>query len=189
MRISMLALSLALLLAACEGQAPQPGSPAVQPAPGSGTPLPAGYPAPAAAPAAPAGYPAPASQAQPQGANNAPAGYPPPPTELAIPEGPAFAIDQPIKASQTTITGSGPANVPIRLVNVTRSAEEIGRTVIGADGKFSLAVSNLPAGERVGIMIGDLAGTGFDRINFLSGPGYEDIPQMGIFFAQASIEP
>jgi hypothetical protein len=77
----------------------------------------------------------------------------------------------------------------VRVVNMTRNAEELGRGVIGPDGSFSIAVSSLPAGDRVGLMIGDLTGTDLDPLQFLRGPGYEDIPQLGTFFAQALVEP
>jgi hypothetical protein len=183
-RLSTVGL-LALALAACASQPTPP--PAAETAPTT-QPAPTGeageaYPAPGAAQQS--GYPAPAT-ADSQAA--APAGYPAPQQQAELPEGPAFTIDTPLTASQSAVTGTGPAGVPIRLVNMTRNGEEIGQAVIGEDGKYSITVSGLPAGEQVGIVLGDLTGTSFEPTQFLRGPGYEDIPQLGLFFAQASVQ-
>jgi len=124
---------------------------------------------------------------------------PPPPTANSndpyplpsyrdLPEGPRFTIDQPVRLSSGRITGSGPAGVPIRIVNITRGAIDIATTTIGADGTFNAPLVDTFVGDRVAIMLGDLTGTSFDRNQFLRGPSYEDWPLIGILFASAIVE-
>jgi hypothetical protein len=80
--------------------------------------------------------------------------------------------------------------VPIKLIDMTNNGDTLGETTIGGDGTFTFDVNGkLIAGNRIGLLLGELAGTGFDRNNFISGPGYEDAPFIGIIFASAEIEP
>ncbi len=113
--------------------------------------------------------------------------YPAPPYSN-LPEGPQFTIDQPVRLSQGRVTGTGPAGVPIRIVNITRGASQIAAVTIGSDGIFSAPLQDTFAGDRIAIMLGDLSGTSFDRNQFLRGPGYEDWPLVGVLFASALVE-
>ncbi|HEU5102935.1 MAG TPA: Ig-like domain-containing protein [Roseiflexaceae bacterium] len=129
------------------------------------------YPAPEGA------YPAPAT---PQTAD----GYPAP-----AEQGPEFTFNLPVRASDAQVTGKGPAGVPIKLVNVARSGEVIGETTIGSDGAFSVSLpSKLTAGDRVALMLGNTAGTNIDPNDFISGPGYQDYPLIGILLASTVVE-
>ncbi len=154
------------LLAACGQQ------PALSPtaAVSVTTPVAAGYPGPDAAypnPAVPPTYPVPAS----------------------APQGPRFTIDKPVTASDTQVTGTGPAGVPIRLIDVTQSGEVLAITTIRDDGSFSFDVAGkLVAGHRVALVLGDTTGTSFNPTDFISGPGYQDFPLIGILFDSAYIE-
>jgi hypothetical protein len=171
---------LGFLLVACD-QTSTPKPPATgQPQAGATTTG-----APAAGPTATGAYPAPA------GAYPAPAaaldsnGYPAP----TLPQGPEFSFTLPVKASDAEVTGKGPAGVPIKLVNVARSAETIGETTIGSDGTFKIsAQGKLIAGDRIALMLGNLAGTKFNQNDFLSGPGYQDYPLVGILFTSAVVQ-
>lgn len=113
--------------------------------------------------------------------------YPPPPYS-DLPEGPQFTITQPVRLSTGQISGTGPAGVPIRIVNITRGAIEIAAVTIGADGTFSAPLKEAFVGDRLAIMLGDTSGTGLDRNQFIRGPGYEDWPLIGILFASAIVE-
>ncbi|MCS6839957.1 MAG: hypothetical protein RMJ54_14340 [Roseiflexaceae bacterium] len=105
------------------------------------------------------------------------------------PQGPPFTIDGPVTAAGGVITGSGPAGVPIRIVNITRGAEDIATTTIGPDGRFRATIAGrVSPGDRIGIMLGDTRGTQFKREDFLSGPGYQDIPFIGVVFASILVE-
>lgn len=125
---------------------------------------------------------------EPQATQN-PYPYPYPVLVPEPPQGPLFTIDGPVTAAEGVVTGSGPAGVPIRIVNITRGAEEIAATTIGADGRFRTTIAGkASSGDRIGIMLGDTRGTQFKREDFLSGPGYQDIPFIGIIFASILVE-
>lgn len=129
-------------------------------------------------------YPAPQGQAgaypEPQGAGS----YPSP-----LEQGPKFTINRPVKLSDTQVTGTGPAGVPITLVSFTNSGEVIAETTIGADGTFTFDVGGkLIEKDQVGLKLGDVAGTAFDPQKFISGPGYQDTPYIGILFDMAPVE-
>jgi len=113
---------------------------------------------------------------------------PPPPTSTLV-MGPSFTLDQPLRAGSTVVTGQGPPGVPIVVVDITRMGRELGSGTIGPDGRFSIEVSPLPEGDRVGIMLGEVTGTDVDPDNFLRGEGYFDIPMVGILFDAAMVEP
>jgi len=156
-----LILALAALLIGCDSTPAVPATPA--PAQSTGSTPQAGYPAPQA------GYPAPRN---------------------TLTQGPKFTINTPVKASDTQVAGSGPAGVPIKLIDMTDNGDTLAEAAIGNDGTFSLDVSGkLVAGNRIGLVLGEIAGTGFDRNNFISGPGYMDAPFIGIVFVSIEVEP
>ncbi|MFL5807774.1 MAG: hypothetical protein ACJ8CR_39350 [Roseiflexaceae bacterium] len=160
-----LVLSLMAMLVGCDAApaAPATSVPASTALQGV-APTPQGsYPAPQE------GYPAPQQ------------GYPAP--RSTFPQGPKFTINPPVKVSDTQIAGSGPAGVPIKLVDMTNNGDTIAQTTIGDDGTFTIDVSGkLVAGNRVGLVLGETAGTKFNKDNFISGPGYRDTPFIGIVF-------
>jgi hypothetical protein len=179
MRRLMLLVLLGMLLVACD-QAATPKPTVTQPTTQSGnaTQQPAGnatdtggYPAPNNAYPAPTdgqtadGYPAPAAQ------------------------GPQFTINTPVSASDSQVTGKGPAGVPIKLINMSKSSELIGEVTIGSDGAFTVnAASKLIAGDRIALMLGNTAGTNVDPSKFISGPGYQDYPLIGVTFASTVVQ-
>lgn len=178
MRRLLILILLGMLLAACD-QASSTAPTATRPtlAAGSATQAPAGQ-------ATATGYPA------PEGAYPAPAtaqtadGYPAPGKQ-----GPEFTLNQPVRASDAQVTGKGPAGVPIKLVNVARSGEVIGETTIGSDGAFTVSVpAKLTAGDRIALMLGNTAGTNVDPNDFLSGPGYQDYPLIGILLTSTVVQ-
>jgi hypothetical protein len=164
---------IALLLAGCGPEAPVARTPQ--------TNAPTGQ---AIAPTA-AAYPNPESNSgaypQPQGSSS----YPAP----SGPQGPKFSINEPVKVSDTQVTGSGPAGVPIKLISISNAGETIAETTIDASGKFTFDVGGkLIQRDRIALKIGELAGTGLDPNTFLSGPGYDDIPNIGILLASTVVE-
>src|SRR2546425_7993695 len=159
MRRFLLLVLLGILLIACD-QTSTPKPVATQPAQGGATQQPAsGATATSAYPAPDSAYPAPSVA---QGAD----GYPPP---SPLTQGPQFTLNTPVRASDTQVTGKGPAGVPVKLVNVARSGELIGETTIGNDGAFTVKVSaKLIAGDRIALMLGNTAGTKFNPNDFIS---------------------
>lgn len=103
----------------------------------------------------------------------------------ALAEVPVFSIQQPLNQGQTEITGTGPAGVPIRVVDVTHMGDELGAGVIDREGRFSIAVVPLPSGHRVGIMLGEVSDPG--RRQALQRGG-QDIPMIGIVLTSTIVE-
>ncbi len=102
--------------------------------------------------------------------------------------GPYFTIDEPVQAGSKTVTGTGPANVPIRLIDITLMGEELASTKVDENGKFTFNLdTDLVAGHSIGLQIGDLDGTGFNYDEFLYNPQYYDKPMIGIIFYIAVI--
>jgi len=136
----------------------------------------------APAPTAPAPGATQGSGATPQ------AGYPAPQEKL--PQGPKFTLKIPVKASDAQVTGSGMAGVPLKLVDMTSNGDTLATTTIGGDGSFTFDVGGkLTAGNRIGLVLGETAGTKFDRNDFIRGPGYMDTAFIGIVFASTEVEP
>ncbi len=115
------------------------------------------------------------------------------PDKSAGTDGVRFQIDQPVKAGSTTVTGRGPAGVPITIVSVTTMGNELGSGVIGADGRFSIPVAPLSSSVRIGISIGDLTGTKFEGKDFnadvYKGDGALMVPLVGYFLDTAMVQP
>jgi hypothetical protein len=181
MRRFLILLLFGLLLAACDQASTPPKPVATQSAQGGATQQPASN------ATATGAYPAPDNSAYP-----APTvvqsvdGYPPP---SPLKQGPQFTLNTPVSASDAQVTGKGPVGVPVKLVNIARSAEVIGETTIGNDGAFSINIpSKLIAGDRIALMLGNTAGTKFNPNDFISGPGYEDYPLVGVMFASTVVQ-
>lgn len=88
-----------------------------------------------------------------------------------------YTIDTPLVPGQTQVSGSGPEDIPIRIVDVTSMGAELGAGFIGQDGRFSIEVLPLPAGHRIGIMLGTV--TDPDKSFELQRYG-QDLPMVGI---------
>lgn len=107
----------------------------------------------------------------------------------ALPLGPAFAFVEPVREGDTTISGSGGPNVPIRIIDVTTAGNIIATGQVGEDGKFSLpAMAQIVKGHRLGIMLGDIVGTSFKNEDFVRGPNYYDVPFIGTLFASTLVQ-
>ena len=177
MRRFLLLALLGILLVACD-QAATPKPVATQSAQSGATQLPvSGATATGAYPAPNSAYPAPSAAQTVDG-------YPAPSAQ-----GPRFTLDEPVKVSDVQVTGKGPADVPIKLIDMTRSSELLGEATIGSDGVFTIKVSSkLVAGDRIALMLGNTAGTKFNPGDFISGPGYQDYPLIGVTFASTVVQ-
>jgi hypothetical protein len=127
------------------------------------------------------------------GAYPAPSGYPAPsaggyPTPLPYPEGPEFTIDEPVQATDTEVTGSGPEGVPIELINITKNGAVIGRTTIEEDGTYTIAIDDeIGPRQMIGLQLGNIEGTDLDINDFMVGPGYVEYPFVGKVFTSTLV--
>ncbi len=77
-----------------------------------------------------------------------------------FPKGPDFKINEPLSEGDTQVTGTGPADVPINLVDVSEMGLFIAETIINNDGMFIFSFQEpLEAGHSIGIQLGDIEGT------------------------------
>jgi hypothetical protein len=130
-------------------------------------------------------YPAPSSTL-----NNT---YPPPQQELegypvstVVDESKRFIIEEPLKAGDTEITGTGPTNIPIKVINISLVGEALGSGVIDNDGTFHISLSSpLEVNHVIGLQLGDQS----LEPSFLDGPDYTNIPMIGLVLTQAVVQP
>lgn len=105
------------------------------------------------------------------------------------PEGPEFNIDTPVTQNDLTITGNGPANVPIILIDVSEVGLVLAETVIDNEGSFIFSLERpIPSGNTIGIQLGDIEGTEFDENQFINSETYYDRPFIGILFDLVVVE-
>jgi hypothetical protein len=120
--------------------------------------------------------------------------YPPPkvtPTPCNVP---AIKFDTtPLAAGATSVTGTGPAGLPITIDSVMNMGRQLGSGTIGADSHFTIEVVALEVNDFVGLRLGDLTSTNFKPETFLNdscyhGPGQLLVPQVGFFFDTANVK-
>jgi len=103
--------------------------------------------------------------------------------------GPKFTIDEPLTINSTSVTGIGPAGVPIILIDVSQMGEKLSETIINGQGNFMFSLNSpLIIDHTIGIQIGDLANTRFDPNDFISSPTYYDKPMIGIILDIANVQ-
>lgn len=103
--------------------------------------------------------------------------------------GPEFTINTPVSSSDMIVTGSGPAGVPIKLVNVSRVGLLLGETIIDSEGTFVFNLTEpLEAEHLIGIQLGDIEGTAFNESDFLYSESYYERPFVGILFDMVLVE-
>jgi len=104
---------------------------------------------------------------------------PTPESESALRRGPDFYID-PLAAGDTSVSGTGPANIKINIVDVSWGGNVIGTGPIGLDGKFIIDVPPIEGGNRIGIMLADLNESGLKYEDFQNNEHYQDLPMVGL---------
>ena len=195
-------LASLLLLAACgpgpQGAATIESAPTVAPA-GEATPsgvvaptlAPAGegYPPATAAVATVNPYPGEGEAALP--ATSTPGAYPPAAETF---QEPRFRIDQPVSASATTITGQAPPGLALAVLDVTFNGTLLGTGRSDESGRFTIPVSGLIEGNRIGLAIAELAEG--QTLNQMAeqyfpnrGEGFMNLPNVGIFFDTVLVQP
>jgi hypothetical protein len=102
-----------------------------------------------------------------------------PPTEE--PTGILFALDKPIAAGAESVSGVGPPDLTVYILNVTFMGEQMGTAVIGDDGRFSVPVDPIQPGIRIGLTA-DVTTIGLTEEDILPGDGEIGVPQVGYFY-------
>lgn len=152
------------------------------------------------APPAGEAYPPPATQAAPAEAypsdqavppTVAPEAYPPPAETF---QEPRFRIDQPVAANATTITGQAPPGTSLAVMDVTYNGALLGTGRSDDSGRFTIPVSGLVGGNRIGLAVGELAAG--QTLNQMAeqyypyrGEGFMNLPNVGIFFDTVLVAP
>jgi hypothetical protein len=202
-------LLLIILLSACSGPAPvRTNQPETTIAVNSSYPGPATtsslnnpsqtavYPPPVAT-ADLSSYPAPTQVTQGENATGANPAYPAPAPSPTMNSGTPvkvvpFKINKPLVAGTTDISGSGPADIPITLADISAYGEAIGEGTINSNGTFSIKLSKpLVANQWIGVTYSNLTGTKWVASNF-DDPGFrgdspQTIPLVGFFFDTAEV--
>ncbi len=98
-----------------------------------------------------------------------------------------FQLDKPIEVGATRVTGRGPANVPIALLDITLGGPVLAFSAIDQRGEFEFKLSEpLEARHRIGVTLADLTGTEWTREDFRSEDFHGDeafnVPNIGFFF-------
>lgn len=108
---------------------------------------------------------------------------------LTFPQGPEFEISEPVAAGDTVVSGTGPANVPLKLVDVSQVGEILAETVIEEDGTFTFDLDEpLTARHLIGLQLGDLSGTDLIEADFLYSDTYYVRPLVGILFDMVTVQ-
>lgn len=115
------------------------------------------------------------------------------PTPEPTPEGAVPFVLEAAHAGDVVVRGTGLAGVPIGLLDVTMAGTVMAQTVIRNDGTFEFQVPPLEAGHRLGILLGNLEGTGWVVEDFRHeayfGPGVQNVPLIGFFFDTTMVQP
>lgn len=191
-----------LALSAC-GPTPSSTSPTVESAGIDQTIPEGGALATATAPAAGGeGYPGPGAVVEPVNPypGEGEAALPPtvapdayPPAEETFQE-PRFRIDQPVSVNTTTVTGQAPPDTAIVVMDVSFNGAILGSGRSDANGRFSIPVTGLVEGNRIGLGIGELAeGQTIEQMAEFyfpyRGEGFLNLPNVGIFFDTILVTP
>lgn len=107
---------------------------------------------------------------------------------------PRFHIDQPVSAGATDITGQAPPNTPLAVLDITYNGAVLGLGRSDDSGRFSVPVTGLIEGNRIGLGIGELApGQTIEQMAEFyfpyRGEGFMNIPNLGIYFDTALVTP
>lgn len=104
-------------------------------------------------------------------------------------KGPEFHFTLPVLTNDQVVTGTGPINVPIILVDVSEMGLILAATTIKEDGSFIFVLDEpLQSGHVIGLQLGDLEGTGIDKNDFLFSDTYYERPLIGTFFDLTTVE-
>lgn len=110
------------------------------------------------------------------------------PTATAIPQiGPDFTITAGVQPGDTMVTGTGPAGLGIKIVDINMVGEVRGEGIIADDGTFEIAVDSVVGGNTLGIIISSLGNTDYIAEDFVNNENYRSIPMIGLVVASYKV--
>jgi hypothetical protein len=138
-------------------------------------------------------YPAPTQSVNNQPNNS----YPAPPASPTPRKGTnvmlvPFRINKPVLAGATTVTGTGPADIPVTLANLSLMGEILGETTVQPDCSFTIQLNKpIENNTWIGITHSDLKGTKWIPQDFQN-PGFrsdgaQQVPQVGFFYDTTTV--
>jgi hypothetical protein len=102
-----------------------------------------------------------------------------------------FRIDGPVKAGDTLVNGTGPANVPTQIQDVTFMSRVLGENTTNDQELFSIAVPDLEGAHRIGLALGNLNGAAWSEADFYDEAFHGDdamlVPSVCVFFDTAMV--
>jgi hypothetical protein len=114
-------------------------------------------------------------------------------------QGLAFSIEEPLQEGGEMVSGTGPAQVGLLVVDVTLMGEVLGRGQVGEDGRFSIPVQPpLILNHRIGLMLDEqspgIVGSAqiqgaIDQLDQFSGVNAITIPRIGRIYDAATVKP
>lgn len=174
-----------LFLSACSTPSETPEIPLTTQSSSAGNPQ-NSYPAPETEASTPEVYPAPAQIEY--------LAIDPYPSPEEIPSGIIpFTFDKPLSDGDTKVSGTGPAGVPIEVVDVTLMRLVLAKGTIEDNNTFSFELKEpLEKGHRIGIVLAELAGTEWTEEQFAdqfyNGDQAMNVPTVGFFFDTAMVQ-
>jgi hypothetical protein len=192
-RSVIILLAIILVITACsQAESPSPTQPPVEnPPQPTGELQDAPYPAPGGelptAPAVNLAYPEPGSEL-PTGSDV----YPEPGDSPIDPSITPFRLVKPVVAGVTEVSGTGPAGVPIMIVDITVMGNILGQGTINDDGTFVIIVPVLEKDHRIGIALDNLDGTPWTPEFFTDAYAGEEAymsPMIGAFYDTSLVQP
>lgn len=114
-------------------------------------------------------------------------GYPPSAEPTRATDGVLFSINGPVTVGQTTISGTAPPRLSLALVNITYNGALLGTGSSDSDGNFSINVSPIPEGVRVGLTLSQLddypsLDAAVNDLYPYRGDNFMNVPNVGIYF-------
>jgi hypothetical protein len=141
------------------------------------------------------GYPPPIIALSPTQAEHV-SGYPPPSAQFedTSVEGPTFQLLLPLKAGARIVNGTAPPGLDLAIADITFNGVTLGTGMSDPNGNFAISVSPLRDGHRIGVTVAELEpgrtleDTAVQLFTY-RGEGFMNIPNLGIFFDTALVEP
>lgn len=102
---------------------------------------------------------------------------------------PIFTISEPVNDGDFVVTGTGPSDIPLKLINLSQVDLIIGETIISKEGTFVFQLDEpLISGHTIGIQLGDISETSLNPDDYIFSDTYYERPYVGILFDIVIVE-